>query len=79
MHGTVKISLERYLHVDVDLLYRRVVAGDSSATDAVPTRFRLTAAHRMRSGDLHYIDHPLFGVLILITPFDGAGRSAPGA
>ena len=79
VHGTVKISLERYLHVDVDLLYRRVVVGDKSATDAVPNRFRLTAEHRMRSGELHYIDHPLFGVLILITPFDGAERSAPGA
>ena len=79
VHGTVKVSLERYLHVDVDLLYRRADAGKTPATDAVPTRFRLTAEHRMRSGELHYIDHPLFGVLILIMPFDGAEGSAPDA
>ena len=32
-------------------------------------RFRLdTERNAMRSGELHYIDHPRFGVLILVTP-----------
>ena len=33
----------------------------------------------MRSGELHYIDHPLFGVLVLIEPFQVPPRSAPEA
>ena len=72
VNGTVKVSLKRYLHVDVDLLYSRAVTGENAATEAVPTRFRLATGNRMRSGELHYIDHPLFGILILITPFEGA-------
>ena len=72
VNGTVKVSLKRYLHVDVDLLYIRAAAGEIAATEAVPTRFRLAAGHRMRSGELRYIDHPLFGILILITPFESA-------
>ena len=31
--------------------------------------FRLRSSRRMRSSELHYLDHPLFGVLVLATPF----------
>ena len=72
VNGTVKVSLKRYLHVDVDLLYIRAATGEIAATEAVPTRFRLATGHRMRSGELRYIDHPLFGILMLITPFESA-------
>lgn len=68
VHGTVTVSLARYLQVDVDLLYRRPESGDAAAPDTAPTRFRLVSERRMRSGELHYIDHPLFGVLMLLTP-----------
>ena len=57
--GTLRVYLSRYLHVDADLLYRR---------RGVETPFRLQTSRRMRSGELHYLDHPLFGVLILIKP-----------
>ena len=68
VHGTVTVSLARYLQVDVDLLYSRPASGDPAAPATAPTRFRLVSERRMRSGELHYIDHPLFGLLILITP-----------
>ncbi len=68
VHGTVTISLARFLQVEIDLLYHRPANGDPAPPDSMPTRFRLVAERRMRSGELHYIDHPLFGVLILITP-----------
>lgn len=29
---------------------------------------RMSSARRMRSKELHYLDHPLFGALILVTP-----------
>jgi len=68
VHGTVMVSLARFLQVEVDLLYHRPANGEPASPDFAPTRFRLVAERRMRSGELHYIDHPLFGVLILITP-----------
>ena len=69
VRGTVKVSLARYLQVELDLLYSRPGNGRFAAPDAVPTRFRLVSERRMRSRELHYIDHPLFGVLVRITPF----------
>ncbi len=56
LEGTVKVSLGRYLHVDLDLL--------------LDQRYRLQTHRRMRSGELHYIDHPLMGALVLISPVD---------
>ena len=68
VQGTVTVSLARYFQVNVDLLYSRPASGDATEPDAGPTRFRLVSERRMRSGELHFIDHPLFGVLILLSP-----------
>ena len=32
--------------------------------------FPLTQSRRVKSGELHYFDHPLMGILILITPYE---------
>ncbi|MDX1513929.1 MAG: CsiV family protein [Gammaproteobacteria bacterium] len=61
--GTLRVYLSRYLHADADILYQR---------EGVETPFRLQTSRRMRSGELHYLDHPLFGVLILVTPLPSA-------
>jgi hypothetical protein len=34
------------------------------------TWFRLTDRRRMRSGELHYLDHPVFGILVTATPYE---------
>lgn len=138
LEGSIKISLERYLHIHTDLWLNRFVSNageqplswpllppvprsvaEQSATDLVfapvnpepvaelddfnaelelpPVTDPLTGANqflakqlahlrdkqyrvdktivlrqhrRMRSAELHYIDHPLFGVLIRIDPYD---------
>lgn len=57
--GTLRVYLSRYLHVDADLLHQ---------PSGLDTPVRLQTSRRMRSGDLHYLDHPLFGLLVLITP-----------
>ncbi|HEB94902.1 MAG TPA: hypothetical protein ENI96_00555 [Sedimenticola thiotaurini] len=61
LEGNVRISVARYLHLDLDLLLR-----DSLGGDADFQAYRFTAHRRMRSGELHYIDHPRLGVLIRI-------------
>ena len=38
--------------------------------DTAPRLFRLTESRRMRSSELHYLDHPLFGVLVEIWPVE---------
>lgn len=35
-----------------------------------PRLFRLTESRRMRSRELHYLDHPLFGMLVEIVPLE---------
>ena len=77
VQGTVQVSLARYLQIDLDLLYSRPDSGESTMPNGVPTRFRLMSKRRMRSRELHYIDHPLFGVLVLITPFQATSQGTP--
>jgi hypothetical protein len=45
----------------VDLVYHR---------KGIETPFRLDTSRRMRSGELHYLDHPVFGVLIKVIPIE---------
>ncbi len=101
LEGTVKISVERYLHIDTDLWLHRFLpnfgqqstfqvpelpsrAGSdlTSADSYSPFSFivnepysvsrtvTLRQSRRMRSGEIHYLDHPLFGVIVLVTPLE---------
>ena len=38
--------------------------------DAAPRLFRMTGSRRMRSRELHYLDHPLFGALVEAWPVE---------
>ena len=67
IQGTIRVSRARYLHVDTDLLHSRQVPADA---DLSTSRFRMRQTRRMRSEEVHYIDHPLFGVIVLITPHE---------
>jgi len=131
--GRVRLIRKRYLHLELDLLYRpeaerlderlsperwpthpqaRVAedpavvdsgmppAGTVAAADVPPmategettalsepmdpwtvSGFRLKQSRRVRSGELHYFDHPLFGVLARIKKVEppGSEEEAPGA
>ena len=56
--GNAVISLERYLHVDLDLAFHE--AGERT--------FRITEERRIRSREIHYFDNPRFGAVVLVTP-----------
>jgi len=80
--GTVTLGKGRYLHIDTDLVYRQpeTVSVHDAATGAQTSRktlhqYRVRSHRRMRSGELHYLDHPLLGILVLVTRLEGA--SAP--
>ena len=53
------MSRGRYLHLDTDLVLR-------DAVSAQPYRIRLH--RRLRSEELHHLDHPAIGVLVRIDP-----------
>ncbi len=48
------------------------IVGDNSQNDAIQYVATQTVVlqeqRRLRSGELHYFDHPLFGLLVLVTP-----------
>ncbi len=72
--GRIKISLSKYLDVDADLLFRdNVFLPDH---EGVPTQtlrsFRLTEYRRMKSKTIHYLDHPMFGMVIGIDRYEPA-------
>ncbi|WP_162925739.1 peptidoglycan binding protein CsiV [Isoalcanivorax indicus] len=61
LQGTLLLSVSRFLHVDPNLwLARDDRSGQRYYVDMRQSR-------RMRSGELHYIDHPLFGMVIKVT------------
>lgn len=78
IEGSIRISRNRFLHVDVDLLYRET--GSSAPLlfggekTAAPMSFRLQQSRRINSGELHYFDHPAFGLLVKLTPYEIPGQ-----
>jgi hypothetical protein len=83
--GTVRVHLSRFLHITLDLTYQSTgVAAEPTATfgDALgeltlAPRYRLTTTRSARSGELHYFDHPAFGVLVRVTPLPTQDASTP--
>jgi hypothetical protein len=82
--GTVRVHLSRFLHITLDLTYQAKAsaaaasqAGDGLDEIVLAPSYRLTATRSARSNELHYFDHPAFGVLVRVTPVpapDAAGR-----
>lgn len=76
MAGTVKLYKSRYAHVDFDLVFERRIPGrvkdeffqhqKIGTHDFEPDfwQFKLRESRKIRPGQLHYIDHPLFGILV---------------
>ncbi len=82
INGSLLLTRARYLHAWVDLVFTQpagmVGGADADISDDGLLHFRMRQHRRMRSGELHYIDHPLFGMLIMVTPYTPP-KSAPTA
>jgi hypothetical protein len=75
--GSLRLYVSRYLHLGIDLEFRAQPFTDAGAAAAtlplaeltpLGTKYRMVAQRRARSGELHYVDHPMFGLLFLISP-----------
>ena len=56
--GIVRLTVGRLLHVDVDFLYYY---------DKQPVR--ITEKRKIKLREVHYFDHPLFGLIVQVSPF----------
>ncbi|EAR20592.1 CsiV family protein [Nitrococcus mobilis] len=60
--GTLRLLQRRYLHFQVDLRYRR----DGARAGDAATVYPMTQSRRMRVGEIHYLDHPVLGILVQV-------------
>ncbi len=85
LEGLLRVTLARYLHLEAELIYRdtppAIVKSDNpfSILDNENKRNKIKKQgvihlkqkrRRIRSNELHYIDHPVLGILIRITPYE---------
>ena len=85
LEGHVAVTVGRYLHLAATLWYHAdnlglapvplpisILANSAQPPSRVDARphMVLHESRRMRSGDLHYLDHPKFGVIVRIDPIE---------
>lgn len=63
LQGALRFHLSRYLHLEPLLWY----GSDTESGQRIWVK--INQNRRMRSEELHYLDHPLFGLLVRITPW----------
>ena len=77
LSGTLKFYKSRYAHVRLHLELERKIpqqvkeefaTNQSMDPELLPEfwRFQLQEARKVKSGELHYFDHPIFGALVKI-------------
>ncbi|MCB1735834.1 MAG: hypothetical protein H6981_08975 [Gammaproteobacteria bacterium] len=89
LDGTLTLVLGRYLHLYTDLIDRRLITPDALhfSNGMPPTydngqalaSFRVQLHRKMRSKELHYIDHPLLGILVKVLPVAVEPSTEPDA
>lgn len=63
LQGTITLSRAHYLHLDTNLWFAANANGQTFFA-------HINEPRRLKSGELHYLDNPLFGVVIRVTPVD---------
>jgi hypothetical protein len=76
IEGTIRVRASQFLHADVDMIYFPQAAPESvihpavTSTSPVTVQLgysRLRESRRMKLNELHYFDHPLFGIIMHIS------------
>ena len=67
INGYVRLVMSRYLHFEVNLEYSRPQLDENRSY--VYKSFPVVSERRMKSKEVHYIDHPLVGIIMLATPY----------
>ena len=64
LSGTLQVTRGRYLHFNARLWLEQLPQGQADPI----AYMQLKQARTMRSGELHYLDHPRMGILVRIDP-----------
>lgn len=88
LDALIRVSLARYLRVETDLLFtldqppeeESLISGPESESEAesipAPRYFHVQELRRrIRSTELHYLDHPVLGMLIMFTPHETTDKA----
>lgn len=59
LEGTINLHKKRFLHVTADLVF-----------NSFEGSVRLNESRRLKSKELHYLDHPLFGMLVRVVKLE---------
>jgi len=75
-HGELKLYVSRYLHLQVELAASQCTISKTTKTDTdiaanecIKQNYLFKQNRKMRSRELHYLDNPVFGLLVYVTPF----------
>lgn len=60
LEGTITLTRSRYLHLATDLWF-------ASNADSKDFFAHINESRRLKNGELHYLDNPLFGIMIQVT------------
>ena len=66
LEGVISLGAGRFHHIGVDLLLRGARIPDAAIGKPQYQYYRMAEHRKMRSGELHYIDHPKMGILVRI-------------
>lgn len=76
--GTIIINRDRYFDIETNLILTEPISflntlnpeNYPNTANNIFTSFQMKQTRRMRSNELNFIDHPLFGMLIKIVPIE---------
>lgn len=66
IQGRVKLIMSRYLHFEVNLNYFQL---QTDLPESGYKSYPIVSERRMRSREIHYIDHPMIGVIVHAVPY----------
>jgi hypothetical protein len=89
LYGTIRAYRERYLHLEMDLRFdpsgwqggstpQVEPSHDKPSLTDTPGTYVFRQQRRLRSDEIHYLDHPVLGIIAIIRPIDRPqGTRAP--
>ncbi len=76
LNGYLRWSIDRYIELDADLRVTRESVRQATDGTVLNEVYVLKEFRKMSSKDIHYLDHPAFGVLIAAEPIELATPQA---